>query len=108
MTRMRPLMMVRAVKPRGWRLWSLAAVATAGTMVAMTAGVASAGARDSAYRQVNLVSDIPGAAALPDSDLVRPGRAPGAGGTLLGGRHLAQPRLYPSPAWPSSARGRLL
>jgi uncharacterized protein (TIGR03118 family) len=70
MTRMRPLMMVRAVKPRGWRLRSLAAVASAGTMVAMTAGVASAGSRDSAYRQVNLVSDIPGAAALPDSDLV--------------------------------------
>jgi uncharacterized protein (TIGR03118 family) len=52
-------------------LWSLAAVATAGSAMVMTAGVASAGTHHHAgYRQVNLVSDIPGLAAKTDSDLV--------------------------------------
>jgi uncharacterized protein (TIGR03118 family) len=71
MTRNKPLTMARAGQPPGWRQFGLvAAVATAGTMLAMPAGAASAGVRDSVYRQVNLVSDIPGAAGLPDSDLV--------------------------------------
>jgi uncharacterized protein (TIGR03118 family) len=61
---------------RGWaRAWPVAATAVAaGGALVMTAGVASAApsafARDPGYRQVNLVSDIPGAANLPDSDLV--------------------------------------
>ena len=52
------------------RLWPLAAVVAAGTMLPATAGAASAGVHDSTYRQVNLVSDIPGLAAVTDSDLV--------------------------------------
>ena len=57
--------------PRGSRrLWPLAALAAAGTVLPVTAGVASAGVRDSAYRQVNLRSDIPGLAAVTDPDLV--------------------------------------
>jgi len=57
--------------PRGSRrLWPLAALAAAGAVLPVTAGVASAGVRDSAYRQVNLRSDIPGLAAVTDPDLV--------------------------------------
>ena len=71
MTRVKPARTAIARKPRGWRrLWPLAAVVTAGTVLAMTAGVASAGTHESTYRQVNLVSDIPGAAATTDPDLV--------------------------------------
>ena len=39
------------------RLWPLAALVAAGTVLPVTAGVASAGVHDSAYRQVNLRSD---------------------------------------------------
>jgi uncharacterized protein (TIGR03118 family) len=52
------------------RLLPLAALAAAGAMLPVTAGAASASAIDSAYRQVNLVSDIPGLAAVTDPDLV--------------------------------------
>jgi hypothetical protein len=52
------------------RLWPLAALVAAGTVLPVTAGVASAGVHDSAYRQVNLRSDIPGLAAVTDPDLV--------------------------------------
>ena len=56
---------------RAWRtLGCLAAIATAGTAMAMTAGGASAGTHDSAYRQINMLSDIPGLAAQTDPDLV--------------------------------------
>jgi uncharacterized protein (TIGR03118 family) len=51
------------------RLWPVAALAVAGTALPATAGVASAGVHDSTYRQVNLVSDIPGLAPN-DQDLV--------------------------------------
>ena len=77
--------------PRGSRrLWPLAAlVAAAGTVLPVTAGVASAGVRDSAYRQVNLRSDIPGLAAVTDPDLVNswgvsasPGTDQAPGGAL--------------------------
>lgn len=57
------------------RLWPLAALVAAGSMLPATASVASASVspahqHDSAYRQVNLVSDIPGLAAVTDPDLV--------------------------------------
>jgi uncharacterized protein (TIGR03118 family) len=51
------------------RLWPLAALVVAGSALPATAGVASAGVHDSTYRQVNLVSDIPGLAPN-DPDLV--------------------------------------
>jgi uncharacterized protein (TIGR03118 family) len=57
------------------RLWPAAAAVTAGTLIAVAAGAlpagaSPAGARPSAFRQINLVSDVPGAAALTDPDLV--------------------------------------
>jgi uncharacterized protein (TIGR03118 family) len=57
------------------RLWSATAVVAAGTLITMAAGASSAGAvaagpHPSGFRQVNLVSDIPGAAPLTDTDLV--------------------------------------
>jgi uncharacterized protein (TIGR03118 family) len=71
------------------RLWPLAVLVAAGTMLPATAGAASAGVHDSAYRQVNLVSDIPGLAAATDSDLVNswgvsasPGTDQAPGGAL--------------------------
>jgi hypothetical protein len=48
------------------RLWPLAALVAAGTVLPGTAGVASAGVHDSTYRPVNLRSDIPGLAAVTD------------------------------------------
>ena len=75
------------------RLWPLAVLVAAGGMLpatagAASAGTASAGVHDSTYRQVNLVSDIPGVAA-PDSDLVNswgvsatPGTDQAPGGAL--------------------------
>lgn len=71
------------------RLWPLAAAtAAAGSVLPVTAGVASADVHDSAYRQVNLVSDIPGLA-TPDPDLVNswgvsasPGTDQAPGGAL--------------------------
>ena len=74
---------------RSRRLWPLAALAAAGAALPLTGGVASAGVHDSTYRQVNLVSDIPGLAALPDPDLVNswgvsasPGTDQAPGGAL--------------------------
>ena len=71
------------------RLWPLAVLVAAGTMVPATAGAASAGVHDSTYRQVNLVSDIPGLAAVTDPDLVNswgvsagPGTDQAPGGAL--------------------------
>jgi uncharacterized protein (TIGR03118 family) len=57
------------------RLWSTAAVVAAGTLITMAAGALPAGAvaagpYPSGFRQVNLVSDIPGVAPLTDPDLV--------------------------------------
>src|SRR4029077_6531668 len=52
------------------RLWPVATVMTAGTLVTMALGAAPAGAHTTAYRQVNLVSDQPGKAPLTDPDLV--------------------------------------
>jgi uncharacterized protein (TIGR03118 family) len=68
--------------PRGSRrLWPLAALVAAGTVLPVTAGVASAGVPDSAYRQVNLRSDIPGLAAVTDPDLVNSWGVSGSPGT---------------------------
>jgi uncharacterized protein (TIGR03118 family) len=63
---------LRLMTPRATRrgLWSAAAIVTAGTLAAATLGAAPAGAQMSAYRQINLVSDQPGHAALTDPDLV--------------------------------------
>ena len=57
------------------RLWPTAAVVAAGTLITMAAGAlpagaAAAGPHPSGFRQVNLVSDIPGVAPLTDKDLV--------------------------------------
>jgi uncharacterized protein (TIGR03118 family) len=57
------------------RLWPAAAVVSAGTLIAMAAAVAPAGASPtdehfSAFRQVNLVSNLPNVAPLQDTDLV--------------------------------------
>ena len=86
----------RLLRPSGGgrsRLWAAAAsVLAAGALATMgvaaaPAGASPAGSHSSGYRQVNLVSDIPGAAALTDPDLVNawglaasPGtdRAPGS------------------------------
>src|SRR5262249_50077629 len=59
------------------RLWPAAAVVTTGTLITMGAALAPAGASpadqpNSAFVQVNLVSNQPGPAQLPDSDLVKP------------------------------------
>src|SRR5258707_2225806 len=56
------------------RLWTAAAAVAAGTMITMAgalpAGAAAAGPNPSGFRQVNLVSDLPGVAPLTDPDLV--------------------------------------
>ncbi len=52
------------------RIVPAAAIATAGTLAAMTLGAASAGANETAYRQINLVSDQLGVANLQDTNLV--------------------------------------
>ena len=57
------------------RLWPATAVVAAGTLITMAAGALPAGAvaagpHPSGFRQVNLVSDIPGVAPLTDTDLV--------------------------------------
>jgi len=52
------------------RLWPVATVMTAGTLVTMALGAAPASAHATAYRQINLVSDQPGKAPLTDPDLV--------------------------------------
>jgi uncharacterized protein (TIGR03118 family) len=57
------------------RLWPAATVVAAGTLITMGAGTLPAGAatatsHTSGFRQVNLVSDIPGVAPLTDPDLV--------------------------------------
>ncbi len=53
------------------RLWPAAvAVATATALVTMAAGASPAGAGAARFRQVNLVSDIPGVAPLTDPDLL--------------------------------------
>jgi uncharacterized protein (TIGR03118 family) len=67
--------LLRPPGSRRSRLWAAAAVTTAaGTLCAMAvaapAGASPAGSPPSGYRQINLVSDIPGAAALTDPDLV--------------------------------------
>jgi uncharacterized protein (TIGR03118 family) len=67
---------MRLPRSGGSRWWAAAAVVTtAGTLAAMgvaagPAGAAPAGSHASGYRQVNLVSNVPGAAALTDPDLV--------------------------------------
>ena len=57
------------------RRWPAVAVVTAGTLITMAAGAWPAGAspadsHPSSFRQINLVSDVPGAAQLHDADLV--------------------------------------
>jgi uncharacterized protein (TIGR03118 family) len=51
-------------------LWYATAIATAGMLAAAGLGATAASAQTSAYRQINLVSDQPGHAALTDPDLV--------------------------------------
>src|SRR5205823_4363808 len=67
-----PMTQIRLMAPRAVRrgLWSAGAIVTAGTLAATALGAAPAGAHTTAYRQVNLVSDQPGHAALTDPDLV--------------------------------------
>jgi uncharacterized protein (TIGR03118 family) len=63
---------LRLRAPRAARrgLRSAAAIVTAGTLAATALGAAPAGAHVTAYRQINLVSDQPGHAAMTDPDLV--------------------------------------
>jgi uncharacterized protein (TIGR03118 family) len=51
-------------------LWSAVAIVAAGTLAATALGATPAGAHVTGYRQLNLVSDQPGHAALTDPDLV--------------------------------------
>ncbi len=52
------------------RRWPAAAVAAAAALATMAAGASAAGAGQAGFRQVNLVSDIPGVAPLTDPDLL--------------------------------------
>jgi uncharacterized protein (TIGR03118 family) len=52
------------------RLWPAAAVVTAAALATMAAAASPAGAGQARFRQVNLVSDIPGLAPLTDPDLL--------------------------------------
>ena len=52
------------------RWWLAAAVVTAAALATMAAAAPSAGAGAARFRQVNLVSDIPGVAPLTDPDLL--------------------------------------
>src|SRR5216684_8288904 len=56
--------------PHGRRLWPTAVVVTAAALATMAAGASAAGAGQAGFRQVNLVSDIPGVAPLTDPDLL--------------------------------------
>lgn len=51
-------------------LWSATAIVAAGTLAATALGAAPAGAQVTGYRQINMVSDQPGHAALMDPALV--------------------------------------
>jgi uncharacterized protein (TIGR03118 family) len=51
-------------------LWPAATIAAAGALVATALGAAPVSAHAEGYRQINLVSDQPGRAALTDPDLV--------------------------------------
>lgn len=90
MTRVKTPRIAIARSSRGVRrLWPVAALAAAGTALPVTAGAASADVHQSAYRQVNLLSDIPGLAAVTDPDLVNswgvsasPGTDQAPGGAL--------------------------
>jgi uncharacterized protein (TIGR03118 family) len=55
---------------RWGRVWPAAAVVTATALATMAAGTSPAGAGAARFRQVNLVSDIPGVAPLTDPDLL--------------------------------------
>jgi len=61
-----------------WRGVSIAAIVSAVALAAGALGAAPAGASAhiGAYRQINLVSDQPGKANLPDSDLVNAWASP--------------------------------
>src|SRR5438128_8450132 len=52
------------------RLWPTAVVVTAAALATLAAGAAPAGAGAARFRQVNLVSDVPGVAPLTDPDLL--------------------------------------
>src|SRR5258708_38769395 len=52
------------------RLWPTAVVVTAAALATMAAGASAAGAGQAGFRQVNLVSDVPGVAPLTDPDLL--------------------------------------
>ncbi len=56
--------------PDGRRLWPAVAVVAAAALATMAAGASPAGAGAARFRQVNLVSDIPGVAPLTDPDLL--------------------------------------
>ncbi|MGD6514900.1 hypothetical protein VWS88_22570, partial [Xanthomonas citri pv. citri] len=66
-----PVGLTATSRARGWRR---AAAATIGAVTMLGATAASAGASGNehsrGFRQINLVSDVPGAAASTDADLV--------------------------------------
>src|SRR5215469_18874432 len=71
--RMNPVTQIRLKPSRTtWRGVSIAVIVSAGALAAGALGAAPVGASAhiGAYRQINLVSDQPGKANLPDSDLV--------------------------------------
>ena len=50
--------------------WRIAALVSAGALTGLMVGVAPAAASPTHFRQINMVADVPGAAALTDPDLV--------------------------------------
>jgi uncharacterized protein (TIGR03118 family) len=71
----RPRSVARKHPTRGRRAWQTAAAVTAGVLTAfglaaVPAGASPPGGHPSGYRQINMVSDLPGIAALTDPDLV--------------------------------------
>src|SRR5260370_14243635 len=63
------------------RLWPAVAVVAGTALATMAAGAYTAGAGQARFRQVNLVSDIPGVAPLTDADLLNAGGLAATPGT---------------------------
>jgi uncharacterized protein (TIGR03118 family) len=65
-----PAALARPARRRGVARWRVAALLSAAAVAGLVVGVMPAAASPPGFRQVNLVSDVPGVAPLTDSDLV--------------------------------------